>query len=109
MTAYDFINLDMEFVRKKMKVCGVRTQNELKALSCIDLELSIRNKKSIISSKSFAKDEVDLKVLQEALSNYVARACEKLRDQKSVCLSVGVFVRTNPFKMEVSIIVIAWF
>ena len=98
MTAYDFINLDMEFVRKKMKVCGVRTQNELKALSCIDLELSIRNKKSIISSKSFAKDEVDLKVLQEALSNYVARACEKLRDQKSVCLSVGVFVRTNPFK-----------
>jgi len=98
LNAYDFINLDMEFVRKKMKVCGVRTQNELKALSCIDLELSIQNKKSIISSKSFAKDEVDLKVLQEALSNYVARACEKLRDQNSVCLSVGVFVRTNPFK-----------
>ena len=98
LTAYDFANLDMEFVRKKMKVCGVRTQNELKALSCIDFQLGIQSKKSIISSKSFAKDVEKLEVLEEALSNYVARACEKLRSQKSVCLSVGVFVRTNPFK-----------
>lgn len=100
VTAYDFSVLDMDFVRKKMTVCGVRTQNELKAIACIEMELDIQSKKTIISSKSFAKDEMELSVLEEALANYIARACEKLRGQKSVCNTVGVFVRTNPFKSE---------
>ena len=54
-------------------------------------------KKKKISSKSFGKKVTKVYKLEEAVSTYVARACEKLRSQNSRAGGIHVFLRTSPF------------
>ena len=70
---------------------------ELNGIPCLDLEES-SPKKNIMSSKSFGKPIEDLKHIEEALSSYTSRACEKLRSQKSKCKGIYVFIKTNSFQ-----------
>ena len=84
-------------IRKHLSVVGERILRELKGQSCIDLE-AIQPKKSIMSSKSFGKPLTKKEPIEEALSNYAACACEKLRKQNSQAQAVHVFVQTNGFR-----------
>lgn len=84
-------------IRKKLSVVGERILRELKGQSCIDLE-DIQPKKNIMSSKSFGDLLTRKEPIGEALSNYAARACEKLRKQNSRAQAVYVFVQTNGFR-----------
>ena len=51
-----------------------------------------------MSSKSFGNLLTEKAPMQEALANYAARACEKLRKQNSRAQAVYVFVQTNNFR-----------
>jgi DNA polymerase V len=51
-----------------------------------------------MSSKSFGTLLTKKEPLEEALANYAARACEKLRQQNSRAQAVYVFVQTNGFR-----------
>jgi len=84
-------------IRKRLSVVGERILRELKGQSCIDLE-DIQPKKNIMSSKSFGDLLTKKEPIEEALSNYAARACEKLRKQNSRTQAVYVFVQTNGFR-----------
>jgi DNA polymerase V len=84
-------------IRKRLSVVGERILRELKGQSCIDLE-DIQPRKNIMSSKSFGDLLTKKEPIEEALSNYAARACEKLRKQNSRTQAVYVFVQTNNFK-----------
>jgi len=84
-------------IRKHLSVVGERILRELKGQSCIDLE-AIQPKKNIMSSKSFGKPLTEQEPIEEALSNYAARACEKLRKQNSRAQAVHVFIQTNGFR-----------
>ena len=84
-------------IRKHLSVVGERILRELRGQSCIDLE-EIQARKSIMSSKSFGNLLTRKKSIEEALANYAARACEKLRKQKSQAQGVHVFVQTNGFR-----------
>jgi len=84
-------------IRKRLSVVGERILRELKGQSCIDLE-DIQPKKNIMSSKSFGDLLTRKEPIEEAVSNYAARACEKLRKQNSRAQAVYVFVQTNNFR-----------
>jgi DNA polymerase V len=84
-------------IRKHLSVVGERILRELKGQPCIDLE-NIQPRKNIMSSKSFGKLLTKKEPIEEALSNYTARACEKLRKQNSRAQAVHVFVQTNGFR-----------
>jgi len=84
-------------IRKRLSVVGERILRELNGQSCIDLE-DIQPKKNIMSSKSFGDPLTKKEPIQEALSNYTARACEKLRKQNSRAQAVYVFIQTNGFR-----------
>jgi DNA polymerase V len=84
-------------IRKHLSVVGERILRELRGQSCIDLE-NIQPRKNIMSSKSFGKLLTKKEPIEEALSNYTARACEKLRKQNSRAQAVHVFVQTNGFR-----------
>lgn len=75
-----------------------RTVNELRGISCLDLEEIAPAKKQIISSKSFGEMVTTIDELAQAVSSYTSRAAEKLRQQNSVCSGVHVFIHTNPFR-----------
>lgn len=85
-------------IQKTFTKVGRQTQDELREILCFDLTLEIEKKKEIISSRTFGAPVFDKKSLLESVANYASTACEKLREQKSVCRKVEVWVRTNPFK-----------
>ena len=65
-------------------------------ISCIPLENS-QNRKNIISSRSFGREVTNIEDLEEAIANYVAKACVKLRRQNSRAGGIQVFLQTNRF------------
>jgi DNA polymerase V len=95
-TALDLAQANPRYVRKNISIVGERIHHELNGVSCIGIE-EVKNKKNIISSKSFGRKVIILQELEEAVSNYTARACEKLRSQQSRAQGIYVFLRTSPF------------
>jgi len=95
--ASDLRDASPAVIRKKLSVVGERISRELKGQSCIDLE-DIQPRKNIMSSKSFGAALTAREPIEEALANYAARACEKLRKQNSRAQAVYVFIQTNNFK-----------
>ena len=95
-TAYDLTQANARHIRKTISIVGERIHHELNGVSCIGIE-EVKNKKNIISSKSFGRKVMLVSELEEAVSNYVARACEKLRAQGSRAQGLYVFLRTSPF------------
>ncbi len=97
-SALDLINLDTELVRKRFSVMLVNTIRELRGESCIALEESPAPKKQIVVSRTFSRRVTELEFLKEAVSDYAARAGEKLRKEGKSCKLISVFIRTNPFR-----------
>ena len=93
--AQDLVEANPRYVKKTISIVGERIHYELNGVSCIGIE-EVKNKKNIISSKSFGKKVSQVQELEEAVSNYTARACEKLRLQNSRAQGLYVFLRTSP-------------
>jgi len=96
-TALDLAEYDPDRLQRQYSVVLARTARELAGTSCLDLELAPPPKQQIVVSRSFGDRVTSLPVLQEALSNYVARAAEKMRSEGMATLQVAVFVRTSWF------------
>ena len=99
-TAYDFKYSNPKYIQKIMTIGGIKTQQELKGISCIPIEYEIPDKKGICSSRSFGKNVTTFNELKEAISTYTTTASEKLRLQNSKCFRITVFIRTNPFRIN---------
>ena len=99
-SARDLRDASPQMIRELLTVTGARLQDELKGISCIDLEEEASPKKQIISSRSFGELLTDIEPIREAVANHVSRAAEKLRDQGSVAMILQVFVHTNPFREQ---------
>lgn len=96
-TAFDLQQSDLSFLRRRFSVVVERTAMELRGVACIELENAPKAQQSIISSRSFGKALSELPPIQEALSNYVARACEKLRQQRLKAYGIQVFLTPKSF------------
>ena len=90
-------NADIEWIRSKFGITGVRTVYELRGICCYRLEENPSPKKSIAVSRSFGKAVETIDELKESIATYVARAGEKLRREKLVVNVLTVFVRTSFF------------
>jgi len=97
-TALQLRDADDTFIDHYLTSTGLKTVLELRGYSCIDLDDAPISKKSIVTSRSFGKQVSELSELQEAVSEYVTRAAEKLRKQNCVAGLLIVFLSTNRFK-----------
>jgi len=98
-TGYDLMKANPQYIRQKISVVGQRIVMELNGYPCIDTE-RVQKRKSIISSKSFGYKVTEIQEIKEAISTYAARACEKLRDQKSRVQVISVYLGTSNFEEE---------
>lgn len=96
-TVLDLRNTKPAEIRKHFSVVLERTCQELRGISCLELEDVAPDKQQIMSSKSFGQPVMFVEDLCEAISVYVERATQKLRAQKSLAGGLYVFLRTNPF------------
>ena len=87
-------------LRSAFGVLMEKTQRELQGTACMDLQEAPSAKKQIIASRSFGQPVQELPVLQDAVSNFVAIACAKLRAQNSQAALIQVFVHTNRFRQD---------
>lgn len=101
-TVWEFLQLDDDWVRRKMTVVGLRVKKELAGISCLEMELIPPAKKVICTSRSFGVDQTGLEPLKEAVATYAARCAEKLRRQQSCAGMMMVFLHTNGFKEQES-------
>lgn len=97
-TALQLQQADEPLIRKILTVTGQRIFRELNGESCLPLELVEKEKKQIISSRSFGIPVFTLNDLKEAIANHVSSAATKLRHQKLAVGSITVFIQTNPYK-----------
>ena len=97
-TAWDFIQLQDGWVKKRMTVVGLRVKKELEGVSCLEMELIPTAKKVICTSRSFGESQTELEPIREAVATYAARCGEKLRRQHSCAGMLMVFIHTNGFK-----------
>jgi len=87
-------------LRAEFGVVIEKTQRELQGTACVDLQEVVPDKQQIISSRSFGNTVIDLAVLKDAMSTFVANACVKLRAQGSHAALLQVFLHTNRFRKD---------
>jgi DNA polymerase V len=97
-SAYDLSLVSEGWARKHLGgVVGVRLINELNGVSCLEMETLPSPKKNIACTRSFSTPVTALEHLAEAVSTYVIRAAEKLRQQDSLAEVITVFIHTSRF------------
>lgn len=100
LTAYDFAQQPLDFVRNKMHLGGMKTWYELHGRPCIEFEAHIPDKQQIMVSRSFSKEINTVEEITQQISLFTSMATEKLRKQGSVCHAIQVFLLTNRFRHE---------
>ena len=101
-TALEFAQHHKDWVRQTFNNINiVRTWQELNGEDAVPNE-ELAKKNSICTSRSFNGMISDKDTLRTHIANYAARCAEKLRAQKTVASTVGVFVNTNAFREDLA-------
>jgi DNA polymerase V len=97
-TALDFVRSDAHAVRRQFSVVLEKTLLELRGTPCLTLDDESAPRQQILVSRSFGKSVTSVDGVVEAVSEFAARAAEKLRQQGSLAGAVNVFFMTSPFR-----------
>jgi DNA polymerase V len=95
-TAYDLKNYPLHHAKKQLTVMGFRTVQELNEIAAID-RVERAKRQNICSSRSFADAVDDLSELKVALADYTQEAVKRMREERSACRYVSVYLMTNPY------------
>jgi len=93
-TALQLAQADPKLIRRHFSVVLERTLRELNGEACLDLEQEPAPRKEIICTRSFSYRITELGELQQAISLYATRACEKLRQQQGLTANVWVYLES---------------
>lgn len=99
-TAWDLAQADAWTLRKQYSVVVEKTARELRGTPCLDLEEAALPRQEICCSRAFGTRLLKIEPIRESVATYVARACEKLRAQGSLCKRVRVSIRTGMFNPD---------
>ena len=99
-TAWDLSQADASTLRKQFSVVIEKTARELRGIPCLELEEETPPRQEICCSRMFGKRLTSIEPIRESVATYVARACEKLRAQNSLCKRIRVSIRTGMFNPE---------
>ncbi|MDR2387130.1 MAG: Y-family DNA polymerase [Deltaproteobacteria bacterium] len=94
-TARDLRDLDHHKAAKLFSLTLERTVLELGGYQCLEDDLSPVPRKTMVSSRSFAKAVTGFEDLLEALAHHCALAGEKIRKEGLLAGSLSVFISTG--------------
>lgn len=101
-TALAFVVCHDVWVQKHFTINGLRLVYELRGEACRTVDTQPSARKSVCVAPSFGELVGDRPTLHEAITNYVARASEKLRKHQLAAGAMTVFLHTNRFRAPVS-------
>lgn len=99
-TVLDLVRLDPAMVRARFSVVVERTVRELQGMPCVTLDDQPAPRQQVMVSRSFGQAVTSGRDLASALTEFVARAAEKLRQQGSRAGAVLVFIQSSPFRTQ---------
>ena len=98
-TAYDFTQLPDDWVLKNFSITEWRLKKELEGVS--KMKLTERSdKKTIATTRSFEYTFSDIHNIKERIATFASSCAEKLRNQKSSCHMLIVFLRSDRYKKQ---------
>lgn len=99
-SAWDFTRLTPLWVKARMGITGLRTWKELLGEACIDFETAPVARQQISVSRSFAHELSDYEQLHTCVAAFTSMCAEKLRQQRSLCGEMTVYILTNRHREE---------
>jgi DNA polymerase V len=99
-TALDLASADPTVVQRRWGVVLARTVRELQGVPCLQMDDMPPAKQQIACTRSFGQPVKDLASLEQAISEFTARAAQKLRQQGSLAGQIMAFIRTSPFRAQ---------
>jgi DNA polymerase V len=97
-TVLDLVRMDPATIRRGWNVTLEKTVRELQGQPCVELDDAPGPKQQIACTRSFGQPIHDLTPMIEAVSEFAARAAEKLRKQNSLARELLVFMHTSPHR-----------
>jgi DNA polymerase V len=95
-TALDLKRFPLDQAKKHLSITGFRTVQELNEIAAIDRTERMK-RQNICSSRSFADAVDDLAELKVALAEYTQEAVKRMREERSACRFISVYLMTNPY------------
>jgi DNA polymerase V len=99
MTAFDFVQLSDDWVRKTFSITEWKLKKDLEGISEIKLE-DIKTKHAIATTRSFEYTFSDIDNIKERISTFATSCAEKLRKQKSSCHIIYVTLSSDRHKKD---------
>jgi DNA polymerase V len=99
-TAFDFTQLNDDWVKKKMSIVELRLKHELEGKPTLSMLVTGAPKQNIATTRSFDHNYKELSILQERVSTFASICGEKLRKQKSCCNAIMIFLHTNGHRKD---------
>ncbi|MCB1616107.1 MAG: Y-family DNA polymerase [Pseudomonadales bacterium] len=96
-SVYDLLTQDPDHIRHCFNIGLARTVRELRGQSCIAPDDLAVPKKQIYTTRSFGQRVFHCEELEQSISQYAGRACEKLRAQHSLVKTLSIFIETSRF------------
>ncbi len=98
-TALDFAQWTETAVKKNFGINGLRTWLELRGTSAVKIEHA-EAKQTITTSRSFKESIGDFRTMQAMVADFASHCARKLREQKSECRIITVYIHTNSFRED---------
>ncbi len=98
-TAFDFVQLPDEWVRKNFSITEWKLKKDLEGISKLKLD-EIQTKRAIATTRSFEYTFSDIDNIKERISTFATSCAEKLRKQRSSCHIIYVVLSSDRHKKE---------
>jgi len=99
-TAAQLRDAPADLILARFGVVLARTQRELQGIPCLNIEDVEPDRQQIMVSRSFGQRVEDPAAVNQAISTFAIRACEKMRARQLACSAVWVFAGTDPFRPD---------
>ncbi len=96
--AWQLSQLSPRRAQQLMGIQGRRMVSELNGLTCYNLERFDKPQQSISVTRTFGNDTNQLHILESAIASFTAKAAFRLRQNKQLAKSGGIFIATNQHK-----------
>ncbi|MCG8391932.1 MAG: Y-family DNA polymerase [Pseudomonadales bacterium] len=95
-TAEQLAAADRRLIRKRFSVVQERLVRELNGEPCLTMETQPVPRQQVIHSRSFGDPLVSLPALRQAVSDFTAKAAEKMRQEGLCAGRISLYLRTAP-------------
>lgn len=96
-TAFDFVQLPDEWVRKNFSIVEWKLKKDLEGIPTLQLD-DVKTKQAIATTRSFEYTFSDLENIKERISTFATSCAEKLRKQGSSCHLIYVILSSDRHK-----------